>query len=191
VLEKSLDQLIAHIQGDFSPIKQIIEENKAKIEVLEFLHTALNQEYQDIFNYKKYLDYIHDNDVKEVLRTLGEDEAKHAASISMVIREMGAEAVIETKQIETKKEITIAELLEEHIESEKERIAFYQKGLGAYNYPDIQWLIGNLKLEEEAHLEKIQKIYSGLSNKKQLIRQEKKKKLDPYNPDQITHPWME
>lgn len=190
-LSESLDQISRDIQKDFKPLKSFVEANKFKFEMIEFLNTALNREYTDMLNYKKYLDYITEPKMKDTLRALGEDEARHAAAITKLIKELGGTGEIEPTQIEFKQEITIGELIKEQLDNEKERISFYEKGISSFNYPELQWVIGNIKVEEEQHYSKIEGIYKGLKDKNAVLKRDKDGWFDPYMDDKGDRPWIE
>lgn len=190
-LMASLQNIANSIQKEIPILNDLIEQHKSKIEVLEFLTTALNMEYKNIFDYKKYIPFIVDNGVKELLRNLSEEEAKHYTAFSKIIKQMGGEAILESFTAQAEEEISLKELLTLHLESEKQSIDFYEKGLSSFNYPEIQWLLGNIKTEEETHLRKIQEVLDNIGNKNLIIKREKNTWFDPYMGEPGDRPWID
>lgn len=187
----SLDKISGNIQKEIGPLTGFLEENKSKIEILEFLNIALNMEYAGIFDYKAYLDSIDNENVQHLLRNLSEEETKHAAALSKMIREMGGKATLESYKTDYKEEISLNEILLAHKNREIESIHYYEKGLAAFNLPEIQWLIGNIKTDEEKHLKKLDSILTQLEGKNIIIRRKKEGWIDPYMGEKGDRPWIE
>ncbi|HOJ50615.1 MAG TPA: ferritin-like domain-containing protein [Spirochaetota bacterium] len=190
---ESIEKIKENILLNLKPLKDFVEYNKNKIEAIEFLINGFKIEYESIFNYKKYLDYITDENIKEKIKKLSDEETKHMAALSKIITNFGGIVPINiTDNLDIKKgKINLKDIIDSFISAEEAGIEFYEKGLSSFNITELQWTIGNIKIEEENHLKVLKEIKNMIADKNIVIDTTVKGWIDPYMGKPGNRPWIE
>jgi len=191
VLE-SMKNIKDNININFKPIQDFIENNKNKIEAIEFLINGFNMEYESIIGYRSCIEFIDDQVIKEKMKIIFEEETKHMVALHKLIGSFGGVVPINYSENNVLKDkVSLKKIVEEFINTEKTAIDFYEKGLGSFNIAELQWTIGNIKIDEEKHLSLLQEVKNIIGDKDILIDTSVKGWIDPYMGKPGDRPWIE
>jgi len=191
VLE-SMKNIKDNININFKPIQDFIENNKNKIEAIEFLINGFNIEYESIIGYRSCIEFIDDQVIKEKMKIIFEEETKHMVALHKLIGSFGGVVPINYSENNVLKDkVSLKKIVEEFINTEKTAIDFYEKGLGSFNIAELQWTIGNIKIDEEKHLSLLQEVKNIIGDKDILIDTSVKGWIDPYMGKPGDRPWIE
>jgi len=191
VLE-SMKNIKDNININFKPIQDFIENNKNKIEAIEFLINGFNMEYESIIGYRSCIEFIDDQVIKEKMKIIFEEETKHMVALHKLIDSFGGVVPINYSENNVLKDkVSLKKIVEEFINTEKTAIDFYEKGLGSFNIAELQWTIGNIKIDEEKHLSLLQEVKNIIGDKDILIDTSVKGWIDPYMGKPGDRPWIE
>jgi len=191
VLE-SMKNIKDNININFKPIQDFIENNKNKIEAIEFLINGFNMEYESIIGYRRCIEFIDDQIIKEKMKIIFEEETKHMVALHKLIGSFGGVVPVNYSENNVLKDkVSLKKIVEEFINTEKTAIDFYEKGLGSFNIAELQWTIGNIKIDEEKHLSLLQEVKNIIGDKDILIDTSVKGWIDPYMGKPGDRPWIE
>jgi bacterioferritin (cytochrome b1) len=172
-------------------ITRIVAENEGAFEMIGFLNEALRMEYRHIISYERYADVVTDARLADTLRTFGAEERQHAHALSMKIMELGGSPHFSGEH-EVRDDMTVLDLINLHLQTEKELMETYERGMQKFDDPGFRWLIGKIKVEEAYHIQRLTRLREKHRGDAVMIEESKSKKwVDPYMGKPGDRAWIE
>ncbi len=147
-IEGSLSALVRDVK-DLAGLD--IEENS----IVQFMTNMLQLEYSSIFDYVVFADSVSDPKVSETLRKFGKSEIEHAKILIKRIRAQGVFPRLVPEAKNTVAKMSVREMLEKHVELEKQSIHLCEKGLSLFQDPEFQWVFQTILADEREHLHEL------------------------------------
>jgi len=118
-------------------------------ELIRILNEALSAEYGTLFLLPRHMAEIQDEETRRQLRLIAEVELEHAEKTAQMIVALGGEPTGDVPSLRPRKDMK--EILEAHLQGEREAIAIYGRALAACRDPQMRKQIEDLKHDEEGH----------------------------------------
>lgn len=131
----------------------------ADYDAVKFLNGLLKLEYRGILDYNLYASSFAAPDVRGKFLKFGATEIEHARMMIALIRKLGGTPRPGPAALRRKRRITARELVEEHLAAEAEAVALCEKGMNTFSRPDLQWVLGTIRLDEIEHSRELTRIY--------------------------------
>lgn len=130
----------------------------ADYDAVKFLNNMLKLEYRGIFDYNLYAGSFEDPGIREAFKKFGAMEIEHAKMLFALIRRFGGTPRPSPAAVRRRRQITIRELIDEHLAAETEAVALCEKGMNTFPQPDLQWALGTIRLDEIEHARELTRI---------------------------------
>jgi len=124
-------------------------------DLLRILNQALSAEYGTLYLLPRHMAEIEDEEIKRQLHLIGEVELEHAEKTAQMIVSLGGEPTDDLINLRPRKDLK--EILEVHLQGEREAIDIYGRALAVCGDPDICKQIEAIRREEEGHQRLIQR----------------------------------
>lgn len=191
-LKEKLTKLSVNLKEAEKEIAEFLIDKQSVIEETEFLTEAFRIEYGTILKYRQYAALIENKEIVSHFIDFGKSETKHASELIKLIFERGGTPKHIFKEEGPSENLKKEEIMTALIKTEKETIAFYEKGLEKYGNAEFAWLIGNIKIEEAEHLKELKKLKKEFEEKEIVVRCNPKFKwIDPYMGEPGDRAWIE
>ena len=118
-------------------------------ELIGILNEALSAEYGTLFLLPRHMAEIQDEETRRQLKLIGEVELEHAQKTAQMIVALGGEPTGDVPSLRPRKDMK--EILEAHLQGEREAIAIYGRALAACRDPQMRKQIEELRKDEEGH----------------------------------------
>jgi len=148
---ETLDNLRASLRG-------ILAANERRFDMIEFLTEALKMEHNAIAELQSCLRVIPDQQLQKTLNELLMDENKHEEALARRITALGGEPRVAYEAMPRPENISILDLLHHHRDEELKTQRHYELGLSRFEEPEFQWILGQLNIEEQGHLAKLDEV---------------------------------
>ena len=118
-------------------------------ELLGILNQALGAEYGTLWLLPQHMAQVKDEELKRQLRLIAEVELEHAEKSAQLIYQLGGVPNADLPNLRPRS--GVREILEAHVEGERDAIALYTRAMGAADDPDIRKTLEGMRQEEEGH----------------------------------------
>ena len=118
-------------------------------ELIRILNEALSAEYGTLFLLPRHMAEIQDEETRRQLKLIGDVELEHAQKTAQMIVSLGGEPTGDLPNLQPRK--GLKEILEAHLQGEREAIATYDRAIAACRDPNMRKQIEDLKRDEEGH----------------------------------------
>lgn len=118
-------------------------------ELLRALNIALGAEYGALWLLPRHMALVQDEELKRQLQLIAEVELEHAEKTARLIYALGGEPNADLPQLRPRKDVR--EIVEAHIEAEREAIAIYDRALRFTTDPEMRNTLEALRRDEEGH----------------------------------------
>jgi len=190
-LMATLKQIAAEVRRLRKSFTAILQAHEGTFEMIRYLNEALRMEYQNILDYERYVNATEDTGLANRLREFGAEERRHAHALSAKITDLGGEPKF-TVAHEQRPDMTAFDLVEQHYDTEKQVIQYYEMGLEKFDDPGFRWLVGKIKVEEEEHLAELEAMLEEYRDTAVLVQESKTFKwIDPYMGKPGDRAWIE
>ena len=122
------------------------EEREALIRAL---NAALGAEYGALWLLPQHMAQMQDDELKRQLQLIADVELEHAEKTARMIYQLGGEPNADLPQLRVRR--NAKEIVEAHIEAERNAIAIYDRALQHATDPAMRKTLDELKREEEGH----------------------------------------
>ena len=189
-LKELLIKLDTDITGFVSTVESDFGVGLKDYDMVKFLNKLLEIEYEGIFDYNYYASLVTVSDLADKLREFGAMEIQHAHMLTNKIKGLGAKAKLPTKdQRSTFK--NALEMLKHHSKAEQEAIDLCDSGLKTFNDPELQWILGTIRVDELAHQKDIKGLIKQFEDIEMVFKLQSKYD-PPKNVDfDSDEPWTE
>jgi rubrerythrin len=127
--------------------RQAVSEKKA--ELLRLLNAALSAEYGTLFVLPQHMAQVQDEELKRQLHLIADVELEHAEKSAQMIYRLGGVPKGDLPNLRPRS--GLREILEAHLEGEREAIALYERAIARADDPEIRKTLEGMKREEEGH----------------------------------------
>jgi len=182
-LESDIDGFVTQVETEFGL-------GLKDYDMVKYLNKMLEIEYQGIFDYNYYASLVTDEELAEDLREFGTMEIEHSQLLTSKIKKLGAKAIFPSA-VKRNKFKNPLQMLKHHAESEREAIKLCEEGAKIFTDPDLQWILGTIRVDELEHQKKISNLIKKFENIEMIFNIQTK-----YNPPKEVdfdsdEPWTE
>lgn len=131
-----------------------------KTELLGALNDALGAEYGALWLLPQHMAQLEDEELRRQLKLIADVELEHAEKSAQMIYALGGEPNADLPQLRPRS--GVREILEAHLEGEKEAIALYTRVLELTDDPKLRKMLENMRRDEEGHQRLLQRALSRL-----------------------------
>ncbi len=131
-----------------------------KTELLRALNDALGAEYGALWLLPQHMAQLEDEELRRQLKLIADVELEHAEKSAQMIYSLGGEPNADLPQLRPRR--GAREILEAHLEGEKEAIALYTRALELTDDPKIGEMLEKMRRDEEGHQRLLQRALSRL-----------------------------
>jgi rubrerythrin len=121
----------------------------AREALIKALNIALGAEYGALWLLPQHMAQVQDEELKRQLKLIADVELEHAEKTARMIYQLGGEPNADLPQLRVRR--SAKEIIEAHIQAEREAISIYGQALQHATDPDMRKLLDELKSEEEGH----------------------------------------
>jgi bacterioferritin len=125
----------------------MMAEDRAKL--LQTLNEALSAEYGALWLLPQHMAQVKDEELRRQLGLIADAELEHAEKSARMIYELGGKPNADLPQLRPRS--GVKEILEAHVEGEKQSIAIYERAITLTEDPRIQKMLAEMKADEEGH----------------------------------------
>jgi bacterioferritin len=118
-------------------------------ELIRILNQALSAEYGTLFLLPRHMAAVPDEETRRQLRLIADVELEHAEKTAQMIVALGGEPTGDLPNLQPRS--GVREILEAHVQGEREAIATYQQAIAACSDPELRKQLEGLKTDEEGH----------------------------------------
>ncbi len=118
-------------------------------ELLGILNQALGAEYGTLWLLPQHMAQVKDEELKRQLRLIAEVELEHAEKSAQLIYQLGGVPNADLPNLRPRS--GVREILEAHVEGERDAIALYTRAIKAADDPEIRKTLEEMRREEEGH----------------------------------------
>lgn len=129
-----------------------MDENRKQL--LELMNQSISAEYGALFLLPQHIAQVKDEELKRQLRGIMEMELEHAEKTARIIFQLGGQPVADIPNLKPRK--ALKEILDVHLEGERQAIALYSKALSITDDPQVRSILEEIRAEEEDHQRTIQ-----------------------------------
>jgi bacterioferritin len=127
--------------------RTVVPQNRE--ELLKALNKALGSEYGALWLLPQHIAQIQDEELARQLKLIADVELEHAEKTARMIYSLGGEPNADLPQLRPRS--NVREILEAHIEGERQAIANFEEAAGLADDPKIRRQCEDMKREEEGH----------------------------------------
>lgn len=117
--------------------------------LIQVLNKALGAEYGALWLLPQHMAQVRDEELQRQLRLIADVELEHAEKSAQMIYALGGEPNADLPQLQVRK--GVKEILEAHIEGEKEAIALWAQAANATDDPKMKKAFEDMRRDEEGH----------------------------------------
>ena len=117
--------------------------------LIRALNVALGAEYGALWLLPQHMAQVQDDELKRQLHLIADVELEHAEKTARMIYQLGGEPNADLPQLRVRR--SAREIIEAHIEAERNAIAIYDRALKLTTDPEMRKMLDELKQEEEGH----------------------------------------
>ncbi len=117
--------------------------------LIQALNAALGAEYGALWLLPQHMAQLEDGELKRQLQLIADVELEHAEKTARMIYQLGGEPNADLPQLRVRR--SVKEIVEAHIEAERNAIAVYDRALKLTTDPEMRKMLEELKKEEEGH----------------------------------------
>jgi len=117
--------------------------------LLRVLNQALAAEYGALWLLPQHMAQIEDEELKRQLKLIAEVELEHAEKSARFIYGLGGEPNADLPQLKPRK--GVREILEVHVQGEREAIRLWQAAVQATEDPKLKKAFGEMVRDEQGH----------------------------------------
>ncbi len=188
---KFLGSLNERLSESADRLRDLAVSGLEEYNMIKFLNQLLKLEYNSIFDYQHYANSLASSALSEPLRSLGAMEIEHARMTINKIRRMGGKPKVNPKSLRRARKFSLGEMLKSHLKGEEETIELCEQGLGLFNDPEFQWLIGTIRLDEISHKKLLEDLLDRYG-KAEALSEIQEKYIPPKELDfESDEPWVE
>ncbi len=189
----TFEQTQKNIEELKKSLANILAANERKFDMIEFLIDALKMEHHIVAELQSYLSVISDEELRNELNKFLAEEKKHENMLAGQIRALGGDPQIQYKvAARPEEELSIIDLLVRHRQMDQQTKKHYDVGLSRFKEPEFQWILGQLAVEEERHLQELDKLIEKYREQQVLPDDLKNIKwYDPYMGKPGDRSWVE
>lgn len=129
-------------------------------ELIRILNEALSAEYGTLFVLPRHMAEIQDEETKRQLKLIAEVELEHAEKTAQMIVSLGGAPTGDLPNLQARK--GVREILEAHLQGEKEAIATYRQAVALCKDPAMREELQGLQRDEEGHQRLIERALARL-----------------------------
>ncbi len=118
-------------------------------ELLEALNRALGAEYGTLWLLPQHMAQIEDEELKRQLKLIADVELEHAQKSAEMIYRLGGRPNADLPNLRPRS--GVKEILQAHVEGEREAIAIYERAMEAAEDPEMREMLAGMKHDEEGH----------------------------------------
>jgi rubrerythrin len=120
-----------------------------KDDLIRALNVALGAEYGALWLLPQHMAQVEDEELKRQLGLIADVELEHAEKTARLIYALGGEPNADLPQLKPRK--GVKEILEAHVQAERDAIAIYTNALRLANDPEMRKTLEELRTDEEGH----------------------------------------
>jgi bacterioferritin (cytochrome b1) len=124
-----------------------VDEKTKKL--IQALNKALGAEYGALWLLPQHMAQLQDEELQRQLRLIADVELEHAEKSAQMIYALGGEPNADLPQLRVRK--GIKEILDAHIEGEREAIALWTEAIEAADDPKMKEAFEAMRRDEEGH----------------------------------------
>ena len=128
-------------------------EDRAKL--VDALKEALSAEYGALWLLPGHMAQVQDEELRRQLELIADAELEHAEKSARMIYELGGEPNADLPQLRPRS--GVREILEAHVEGEKQSIAIYERAMTLTDDPRMRTMLADMKRDEEGHQRLLQR----------------------------------
>ena len=128
--------------------RSAVEEKRE--ELVRVLNEVLSAEYGALWLLPRHMAEVQDEELRRQLHLIAEVELEHAEMSLAMIHQLGGRATADLPQLTARSDLR--EVLEAHVEGERQSIAIYERAMGLADDPELRKALAQMKAEEEGHL---------------------------------------
>jgi rubrerythrin len=129
-------------------------------ELLRVLNKALGAEYGALWLLPQHMAQIQDEELKRQLKLIADVELEHAEKTAEMIYALGGTPNADLPQLRPRS--SVREILEAHVQGERESIAHYEEAARVADSPEIRAQCEEMKADEEGHQRLLERALSRL-----------------------------
>ena len=118
-------------------------------DLIRALNTALGAEYGALWLLPQHMAQVQDEELKRQLGLIADVELEHAEKTARLIYALGGEPNADLPQLKVRK--GVKEILEAHVQAERDAIAIYTNALRLTTDPEMRKTLEELRKDEEGH----------------------------------------
>ena len=118
-------------------------------ELLGILNEVLGAEYGTLWLLPQHMAQVKDEELKRQLRLIAEVELEHAEKSAQLIYQLGGVPNADLPNLRPRS--GVREILEAHVEGERDAIALYTRAMEAADDPGIREMLEGMRREEQGH----------------------------------------
>ena len=117
--------------------------------LIQVLNKALGAEYGALWLLPQHMAQVQDEELQRQLRLIADVELEHAEKSAQMIYALGGEPNADLPQLQVRK--GVKEILEAHVEGEREAIALWTQAMEATDDPKMKQAFEDMRRDEEGH----------------------------------------
>jgi len=129
-------------------------------ELIRLLKEALSMEYGALWLLPRHMAQLGDEELRRQLHLIAEVELEHAEKSAQMIHALGGVADADLPQLRAY--TGMREILEAHLQGERDSIARYEQALAIAQDPDLRQALAQMKADEEGHQRLLQRALARL-----------------------------
>jgi len=118
-------------------------------ELLKALNRALGAEYGTLWLLPQHMAQVEDEELKRQLKLIADVELEHAEKSAEMIYQLGGTPNADLPNLRPRS--GVKEILQAHVEGEREAIAIYERAIAAAEDPEMRKMLEEMRREEEGH----------------------------------------
>jgi bacterioferritin (cytochrome b1) len=123
--------------------------SEEKAELLRILNEALSAEYGTLFVLPHHMAQVKDEETKRQLHLIADVELEHAEKTAQMIYSLGGTPTGDLPNLKPRS--GLKEILQAHLDGEKEAIALYERAVAACEDAEMREMLEEMRREEEGH----------------------------------------
>lgn len=131
-----------------------------RTELLSILNEALSAEYGALWLLPQHMAQVQDEELKRQLRLIADVELEHAEKTARLIYSLGGVPKGDLPSLRPR--TNLREILEAHVQGERESIALYKRAAEAAGDPELRREIEAMQRDEEGHQRLLERSLSRL-----------------------------
>lgn len=118
-------------------------------DLLKALNEAMAAEYGTLWLLPQHMAQVEDEELKRQLKLIADMELEHAEKSARMIYRLGGRPNADLPNLRPRS--GVKEILEAHVEGEREAIAIYGRAIAAADDADMRKMLEEMRRDEEGH----------------------------------------